>query len=161
MEIEIRRQKNRKTLMMRLKPDGGLLVLIPRRLKPDHPEVQRFIEQGLVQLSPHIPNAKPTVHNTARSLRTLVHKWATRMEVKVGRVTLRQMFRKWGSCSANGNITLNTALYYVPPHLAEYIVVHELAHLKVFDHSPAFWAVVEQHLPGYHALEAELNTYRV
>lgn len=160
-DIEIRRQKNRKTLMMRLKPDGGVLVMIPRRLKPDHPDVQRFIAQGLDQLAEHLPATRPQAYNSSRSIRALVRKWARRMNVEVGRVSLRQMFRKWGSCSAQGNITLNTALFYVPPHLAEYIVVHELAHLRVFDHSPAFWAVVAEYLPHYRALEEELNTYPV
>jgi len=71
------------------------------------------------------------------------------------------MYRKWGSCSGRGNITLNTALYYVPQPLAEYVVVHELAHLKIFNHSPEFWALVGQYLADYAERERELDRYRV
>ena len=71
------------------------------------------------------------------------------------------MQRKWGSCSRRGHITLNTALCWLPPRLAEYVVVHELAHLRVFNHSKDFKAVLAQHLPDWEARAGELRAYRL
>jgi predicted metal-dependent hydrolase len=158
--IEIRKQQ-RKTMVMRVRPDGGVIVFIPKWLRPSNPQVKAFIEEGLQKLQAHIPDSPPTAQNDAATIRRMVRTWSKRMGLEVNRITLRTMYRKWGSCSGRGNITLNTALYYVPPRLAEYVVVHELAHLKVFDHSPQFWALVGQYLPDYAERERELDSYRV
>ncbi|MBC7872065.1 MAG: M48 family metallopeptidase [Chitinophagaceae bacterium] len=159
-EIEIIRQQ-RKTMMMSVKPDGGVAVFIPSWLKKSDPQVKLFIKEGLAKLDSYIPPVAPTAYNDAKSVRRLVRLWAKRMDIDVGRITMRTMYRKWGSCSGRGNITLNTALYYVPQPLAEYVVVHELAHLKVFNHSPEFWALVGQYLADYAERERELDGYRV
>ena len=158
--IEIK-QQNRRTLMMRITPSGDLLVLIPRWVKPNSKQVQQFIKDALAKLDPHLPTTKPEPTHDAKSVRALVDGWAAQMGVKPKRVQMRTMYRKWGSCSTRGTVTLNTALYYLPNHLVEYVVVHELVHMFVFDHSPTFWAKVGEYLPDYQALERELDGYRV
>jgi predicted metal-dependent hydrolase len=154
-------QQRRKSMAMRVTPAGDVLVLIPRWLRRGDRRVKRFIEQGLVKLSAYIPAHRPQPLHTPADIRRLVAEWALRLDVKPGRVQLRPMTRKWGSCSSRGSITLNTALVYLPPHLVEYVVVHELAHMIVFDHSPAFWALVGEHVPDYEACRRELESCRV
>jgi predicted metal-dependent hydrolase len=56
---------------------------------------------------------------------------------------------RWGSATAKGAIRLNWRLIHFDPAVIDYVVVHELAHLRVMDHSPRFWAVVGSVLPGY------------
>ncbi|SFD64297.1 M48 family metallopeptidase [Massilia yuzhufengensis] len=56
---------------------------------------------------------------------------------------------RWGSCTVEGNIRLNWRLVHYAPALVDYVVVHELAHLREMNHSPAFWATVAQAFPDY------------
>lgn len=65
--------------------------------------------------------------------------------------------RRWGSCDSRGVIALNWRLIMVPPALADYVIVHELAHLSHFNHSPEFWRLVATHLPQFKALKADLH----
>ena len=64
------------------------------------------------------------------------------------RVTIKDQSRRWGSCSALGNLNLNYRLAYLPPCARDYVVVHELCHLRELNHSPAFWSLVERHFPN-------------
>lgn len=159
-QVTIKRQ-NRKSLLMRLTPQGDVVVFIPHWIKAHDPQVKKFIRDGLKKIDAHLPVEPPPQLHDARIVRALVRRWAARMNLKPRRISLRPMTRKWGSCSTRGSITLNTALYYVPHHLMEYVVVHELAHMLVFNHGPEFWAKMGEFLPDYEARERELNTYRV
>ncbi len=60
------------------------------------------------------------------------------------RVTVRHQRTRWGSCSTAGSVSLNRQLLFLPPELADAIMLHELAHLRRHDHSPAFWAELEK-----------------
>lgn len=56
---------------------------------------------------------------------------------------------RWGSMSGRGTLSLNRALIHCPPEVIDYVVIHELCHIRQPNHSPAFWALVEQCLPDY------------
>jgi predicted metal-dependent hydrolase len=56
---------------------------------------------------------------------------------------------RWGSCNTRGELQFNWMLLMAPPEVVDYVVVHELAHLRHFNHSPAFWQLVEQVMPDY------------
>ncbi len=87
-----------------------------------------------------------------------VQRLAPLCEVIVKRVAIRDQRRRWGSCSSLGNLNFNYRLAFVPAHLREYVVVHELCHLKELNHSPAYWAYVRAVLPDYEKRVAELRT---
>lgn len=66
------------------------------------------------------------------------------MGVHVNQLRIKDQKSRWGSCSSLGNINLNWRLIQAPSRIVDYVVVHELAHRIEFNHSPAFWRIVEQ-----------------
>jgi predicted metal-dependent hydrolase len=73
--------------------------------------------------------------------------------VDVKHVTVRNQRSRWGSCSANGTISLNWRLVQTPEFVRDYIVYHELMHLREMNHSARFWARVEEVCPGWREAE--------
>jgi predicted metal-dependent hydrolase len=142
--LKIRRQ-NRKNMMMRATANG-IEVYIPRWLK------KKF--EGKIPETPRILTTK-------EQIRAMVADYAGRIGVQPKRITFRVMYKKWGSCSSRENITLNTSLTWLPPRLAEYIVCHEVVHLRVFNHGPEFKAMMTQYMPDWREREEELSGYRV
>lgn len=75
------------------------------------------------------------------------------------RVSIRNQRRCWGSCTSLKNLNFSYRLLFLPPELADYVIVHELCHLKELNHSPRFWALVAEALPHYRDLRRELKEY--
>ena len=74
-----------------------------------------------------------------------------------GTVSIRNQRSRWGSCSRQGNLSFNYRVVFLPPRLAEYVIVHELCHLKEFNHSPRFWELVSQAVPEYRECRKRLR----
>lgn len=83
--------------------------------------------------------------------------YAARLGVAFPPLRLSNAASRWGSCNSRGEVRLNWRLVKAPPHLIDYVVAHELAHLKHLDHSPAFWRTVEALYPDCLTARRELK----
>ena len=84
-------------------------------------------------------------------------RWPTMRKGKKPRIIVGNQRSLWGSCAADGTLRFTWRLVMMAPRLMDYVVVHELAHLKVRNHSPDFWKVVKQALPEALLLRRELK----
>ena len=85
----------------------------------------------------------------ARLLKEKADRLGDRMGVACGRITIRGQKTRWGSCSRKGTLSLNWKLMMAPEPVIDYVVVHELAHLREMNHTGKFWEIVAQHCPRW------------
>jgi predicted metal-dependent hydrolase len=88
-------------------------------------------------------------------LLSLAHEY----HLDVAGVAIRSQRTRWASCSSRRTINLNVHLLFLPPALARYVLLHELAHLEEMNHGPGYWAVLESLEPNYRALARELRRF--
>lgn len=108
----------------------------------------------------HISPEDLTEENIAQmkeKFRQKVETYAKLMGVTYGRITIRNQKTRWGSCSSDGNLNFNFKLFFLPEHLMDYVVVHELAHRIHMNHSKDFWKVVATYCPEYKKCTQELK----
>jgi predicted metal-dependent hydrolase len=96
----------------------------------------------------------------ARELPPRVMEFAAQHRLTVRRVTVRNQKSRWGSCSRRGTLSLNWRLIQTPDSVRDYIIRHELAHLRHMNHSEKFWQEVERLDPGFRAAERWLKEHR-
>ena len=109
-------------------------------------------------------NLRPAIERhlrqiAAREFPPLVLEFAARHALRVNRVTVRNQRSRWGSCSRRGQISLNWRLVQTPASVRDYIILHELAHLRQMNHSSRFWAEVARLCPDFEAAERWLKTH--
>jgi predicted metal-dependent hydrolase len=84
---------------------------------------------------------------------------AAQFELDVARVSVRNQRARWGSCATGGRISLNWRLIQTPDEVCDYVLIHELMHLRQPNHSARFWALVARACPGYEALRRWLRAH--
>lgn len=154
---------SRKTLAIQITPDGSVKVRAPRNYP--RTSIDKFLKEKESWILKYVHKAKqnpPAEKNPisvqernryikiARDIFTRkTAYYAAIMQVTYGRISIREQKTRWGSCSSKGNLNFNWRLIFAPEEVLNYIVVHELAHRREMNHSPAFYAVVKSILPNY------------
>ena len=85
---------------------------------------------------------------TRQKIEPLADSMSQRINKSFKRIQIRDTISRWGSCSSSGNLSFSWRLVMTPPSILEYVVAHEIAHLKEMNHSPAFWDVVDRLVPN-------------
>jgi predicted metal-dependent hydrolase len=151
-------RSDRKTMALQILPDGAVVVRCPRRSSQE--QIRRFVADHEAWIRKHTAKKPQVTKLTTAQIRVLADKakiymppliaaWAKKIGVTYGQITIRNQRTRWGSCSGKGNLNFNCMLMLAPPRVIEYVIVHELCHRKHMDHSPAFWALVQRHLPDW------------
>jgi predicted metal-dependent hydrolase len=129
-----------------------LIVLIPHEVDIDSSAVQEAIRAEIEQVIKS--RAKEVLPQLARTL-------AEKHHVPVQKIYIRRATTRWGSCSPKNNLSLSYFLYLLPDHLIEYAILHELAHVKIKDHSKAYWLHLESMIPNAKRLDREIKSREV
>ena len=101
--------------------------------------------------------ARRLVHERVRHF---MGHYAPRHGIKVGKIAIRNQRSRWGSCSKKGNLNFNYKLVFLPPPVRDYVIVHEICHIKEFNHAQAFWTLVGEMIPNYKDLRRQLRDAR-
>ena len=116
--------------------DGGSAQLIVRPAAPDSRELEAVVRDWLRGLARERIEAAIAIHGPL-------------LGVRPSRVTIRDTRSRWGSASKAGRLSFSWRLVLAPPEALETVVIHELAHLRVFGHGPRFWALVASRRPDH------------
>jgi predicted metal-dependent hydrolase len=175
----VRESARAKYLRITVYPDGHVVVTKPKRtslaaVAAFVREREAWIHASLTKLEKHIGRealpkerrgtkayeaAKKQAH--AFAVARLKH-FNTEYGFTYARISIRDQKSRWGSASRRGNLNFSYRIIYLPEHLSDYIIVHELCHLGALNHSARFWALVARTIPDWKAARRELATrYRL
>ena len=146
---------------------GKLLLILPFDLKPDvllEKHTSWIIKKtGFIKECLKETSKKKIVRRTEEEFRDLIYSSIKKASKELGgrlkKVYFKKMKTKWASCSAKRNLTVNTLIKYLPSHLIEYVIFHEITHLKEKRHNGQFWEMVSKKFINYQDLEKDLFVY--
>ncbi len=166
-------KKTLRRLSMSVCCGGKVTVKAPHYFS--HSKIERFLytksewlkhQIERLRVVPHQePKSKKDYKENKEKARELVHlkvaKWNAFYKYPYKNIAIRNQKTRWGSCSKKGTLNFNYKIVFLSEHLADYLIVHELCHLKEFNHSPQFWQLVAQIIPDYKNKRRELKSIRI
>lgn len=168
----LKRSKRAKRMRLTVYCTGDFVVTVPNTLKA------QSIDQYLIQKSRWVlekidffeelkknqPKVYADMDNDTLKQKALelvkekVKRFNLKFRYKFNKVAVKDQKTCWGSCSKKKNLNFNWRIVLLPDHLADYIIIHELCHLKEFSHSRRYWNLMASVLPNYQELITELKT---
>ena len=161
-EVSLKKIKN---IYLRLK-DNLICVSAPKYMKNTNFErfildKSEWIEKAFKrQKEEKIDNKKEKLYSDDEFVNVInnsVNKYSNLMKLYPKKITIKQLKYAWGSCSSKNNISFNSELMYKEKDVIDYVVVHELAHLKYMNHQKDFWNLVGLFIPDYKEKRKELK----
>ena len=157
-----------KRIVISVKPDF-VRVTVPRRQTLKN--AQKFVEQKIDWIKTHSKNMlilrekskelpKIKREEAREKLGKRLSELAQKHNFQYNRVSIRNQRTRWGSCSSKDNISLNMKLLHLPNHLIDYILLHELVHTRVKNHSEDFWDELETVVPNARTIDKQLREYQ-
>jgi predicted metal-dependent hydrolase len=151
------RHRRARRYLLRVEHDGRVRVTIPRggsRREADAFAARHldWVARQRARLVPSRipPDEQRRLRAEARvALPARLLELAARYGLQVARISIRSQRTRWGSCGRDGHICLNWRLMAMPGWVRDYVIVHELMHLRRLDHSPAYWRLVAAACPEY------------
>lgn len=168
----VKQHARAKRVSIRISSGGEVTVTIPKRSVLSH--AHTFVEDNRDWIVSKIDEIhrnslpkttiskemRPQLKVKARNLiRKRIEHYNRHYQFSYLRLTIRDQKTRWGSCSSNKTLSFNFRLALLPLELVDYVVVHELCHLKEMNHSRKFWLLVAQTLPHYPILRKQLRLH--
>jgi len=162
VKYRVRRHGRAKYLRLEVGYDGVVTVTLPSWVASGMAEI--FMKEKSLWLLDKVKIFQSNYGNSVKFDREhyLAHKEKARKKIiakvelfnkyykfKYNRIAIKNTKRQWGSCSSKSNLNFNYKLLFLPDDLIDYVVVHELCHLKELNHGGKFWALVAKTLPDY------------
>jgi len=171
IDYTLKRSRKARCMRLAVKSDASVTVTVPFFVTKNY--FEKIIEAKASWLLAKISlfkNRPPTLLRTSTRQEYLRNKLAAERFIKTRlveinksynfsfrKVTVKNLKTRWGSCSKTGNLNFSYKLLFLPAEIADYIIVHELCHLKQFNHSPKFWDLVNQIVPNYKLIKTKLR----
>ncbi len=158
IHFTLKRKRFQKNTYIRVKSDGSVVIssgyLTPKNrilsfVEEKKAWIQKQQKQFLNRPEKVDYNQQDLKKSAQAIILPLIEKWTAIMMVQPTFVGFRYNTSRWGSCSSKNRLNFNTRLATMHPDFIEYVVVHELAHIRHKNHSKDFWAEVEKFLPDY------------
>ena len=147
--------------------DGKVIVKAPKRMT--NKQIEEIVEKQKKWIEINLKKEQkmrdefknPVTQEEQNYLKTVVTKSIEKYARNVGevpnKVTIKEMKSAWGSCTGNRNISINSRLAKKEEKLIEYVVLHEICHLKHMNHSKEFWKLVEKYCSNYKEIRKRLK----
>lgn len=159
----VRRSVRAKRIRLSVSREGEISLTVPRRvplwmaelfLRSKADWVRKTLRETAAHFSsPLFPQGKDAyADHRERALLLVTERveyYSRFYGFSYGRIAIRAQKTRWGSCSKKGNLSFNWKLAFLPSDMVDYVVVHELCHLRYFDHGKLFWELVERGIPDY------------
>jgi len=173
-QVTIVKSQRAKHLRITIKPDQTVRLTVPRGESVDR--AMQFLHYKIPWITKHQhrfskleiapTNLRQPKINERQAVDTLfsrLEELAKIYNFKYARASIRNQKTKWGSCSAKNNISLNINLIRLPDQLRDYVILHELVHTRIKNHSKKFWAELDKFVSGGNAkeLSKKLRKYRL
>ena len=172
--IAYRRSQRAKNLRITIAPTQAITVTVPvktslERAKEFVRAKQAWIQKHLTKMRQqeevrveHPPLSRDELMKAQGELFARLDQFSSNYNLPYRRAAFRCQKTRWGSCSGQNNISLNVNIAFLPEHLQDYILLHELCHVRHKDHSRRFWAQLDQYCGGSaRELARELNNHRI
>jgi predicted metal-dependent hydrolase len=172
IEYQLKKHKTAKRLKVAIYCGGDVIVTAPWRM--NFKNVERFMRENAEWMIEKLKKMKKEkedsifVKNNPKEYKRLkeaartfvserIEKWNQFYGFPYNRIFIKNQRTRWGSCSSNRNLSFNYKILLLPKKHADYIIVHELCHLKEFNHSKRFWNLVAETFPDYEKIVTQMR----
>lgn len=157
------KRSNRKSISVEISREAKIIVRAPQKMKKSDIEAfliskSEWIDKHLASVKENLSSAprklseeekKELKKNAKKVIEKRVEYYAKAMGLNYHSISIRLQKTRFGSCSTKNNLNFNAIVALMPQEILDYVIVHELSHLKEMNHSPAFWSEVEKVIPDY------------
>ena len=171
-QIHLQKSTTARRLTISIQPFKGVRISIPRGIS--FAQAEEFAHSKIDWIVKHLRRIKQVEQQhqklkdgllpvsrpeAKRILTSRLEELARQYGFQYNKVFIRNQTTRWGSCSTGNNINLNQKLVQLPSHIVDYVLVHELVHTRIKNHSPGFWTALSESVTAPKALSKELRKY--